>query len=54
MENIGEQAYVYNSQSFGHQLLKKGEDGAKLEQDEQTSGVTHRRHSTSIRMDEYF
>jgi len=39
---------------FGHQLLKKDEDGAKLEQDEQTKSVTHRRHSTSIRMVEYF
>jgi len=39
---------------FCHQLLKKGEDGAKLESDQQTNGVTHRRHSTSIRMVEYF
>jgi len=31
MEKIGEQVYVNNSQSFCHQLLKKGEDGAKLE-----------------------
>jgi len=34
--------------------VKKGEDGAKLEKDEQTNGVTHRRHSTSIRKVEYF
>ena len=34
---------------FCHQLLKKGEDGAKLESDEQTNGVTHRRHGTSIK-----
>jgi len=31
MENNGEQVCVSNSQSFCHQLLKKGEDGGKLE-----------------------
>jgi len=58
MENLEEQVYVYytvsNSQSLFHQLLKKCEGGAKLEYDEQTNGVMHRRHSTSIRMVEYF
>ena len=39
MKNI---VCLHNSQSFCHQLLKKGEDGAQLEKDEQTNGVTHK------------
>jgi len=41
---------VNDFQSLYHQLLKKGEGGAKLEYVEQTNCVSHRRHSTSIRI----
>jgi len=36
---------VHNFQSFCHLLLKKSGGGAKLESNEQTSDVTHWRHS---------
>jgi len=41
------------SESLFHHVLKKGESGLELEQDEQTHGVTHKSYSTSIRMVQY-
>ena len=39
---------------FVSSAAEKGENGVKLEKDEQTNGVTYRKHSTSIRIVEYF